>query len=1071
MINVLVKLAVTVAAEALSVGLQASQRTYGPRLDELTVTTADFGTPIPRFLGERRFACPIFHAEDLKEVEKTTKVKGGGKQTTYHYLATFACAIADNPIDKVLKIFFDDKLVYDATGTGPISSAASLGIDLGSVMRIYYGTETQLPDPRYVTYCEDKFGPNSAPAYRGVSYLFFEDLPVDNFGNRIPQISVIATASANDAFPYEFHTSVFDQFGTFGTSSGGGWMVRQTNDTDLEWWDLATRTMIGQTDGAGASAGGQNIDLAPDGTAYCVGYFLTTPIRHVLCSCPPLSPSWTVIDVGGHVFSQPTRVFDLSDGTRQVLTGVVDSNAGYLSYGDSVTDAEQGRDFAIDADGDVWGLFEPLTSSADFTLKTITGATARSYTVTGLVTRSSPGSPTFCHVSSEAHFFVITDGKFYLINDHTTATPGTIKASGSLSAETLNLPRKNPALTSFWSGFSEISLIDGSTIQTVNPNDWIFEDTGGGQVFHDPINDALVDRAASPAGGTNHCTWRYLNRASNAGTTLGAIVSKMCDAAGLTTRDTSALTQSVAGYSWTRGDVKSQMEPVLDIHDCDARPHDFTIEFKPRGSVPSGTILTADFAKGDGSTARYKTTQVQDTDLPKILRVNFADTDFDQQTNNVLSPLTLDQIDSQQEPVIDLTTYADTPAGAQQKADRYMRRRLNGRDTVDLSLTAQQLALEPGDVTTVNLDGIAWNVKLEKQTLVGSRFDCTFRRDEQIVATLNSATAGPAMQARTVQTITVPAPIKGFVIDAPYRYDSDADVRPLLYAGAGSYGQMAYPGASIWEETGTGINAAYDQLFDSVATGATWGTCGSTLGDVPTPWLWDRGNTLTVTVQEGSLTNVAEADINADPTLNLILVGSSGNWEYVNFATATLVSGSTYTLSDFKRGRRGTEGACNLHVAGDAFILASSLNTEEMGTDDVGGDKSFKAQAIGRSLDAAPAIDIAPYSGATLKPYAPARIEWTTDGTDMFGTIIRRTRIGGSWVGGSTIPLSETTEAYEVDIYHSTTLKRTITVTGMNTFTYTGAQISADGNTVGVAPPVHAYQMSDAIGRGFALAA
>jgi hypothetical protein len=140
-----------------------------------------------------------------------------------------------------------------------------------------------------------------------------------------------------------------------------------------------------------------------------------------------------------------------------------------------------------------------------------------------------------------------------------------------------------------------------------------------------------------------------------------------------------------------------------------------------------------------------------------------------------------------------------------------------------------------------------------------------------------------------------------------------------------------------------------------------------------------------------------------------------------------------------------------------------------MGADDLGAAMSFKAASAGRDPDASPAIDLT-YSAASLKPYAPARIKWTTDGTDMFGEIIRRTRVGGSWVGGTTIPLSENSEAYEVDIYHSTTFKRTITVTDTNLFTYTAAQIAADGNTVGVAPPVNAYQMSDTVGRGFALA-
>jgi hypothetical protein len=58
-INFAIKLAATVAMEALQIGLQASKRTSGPRLDELTVTVAEFGTPLPRFLGARKFACPV----------------------------------------------------------------------------------------------------------------------------------------------------------------------------------------------------------------------------------------------------------------------------------------------------------------------------------------------------------------------------------------------------------------------------------------------------------------------------------------------------------------------------------------------------------------------------------------------------------------------------------------------------------------------------------------------------------------------------------------------------------------------------------------------------------------------------------------------------------------------------------------------------------------------------------------------------------------------------------------------------------------------------------------------------
>jgi hypothetical protein len=135
-------------------------------------------------------------------------VKGGGKQTNQSALWTGGVALTDcrgavGPLDKVLKIWLDETLAYDATGTGPISYASSLGVDLASVMRIYLGSNDQAVDPAYSDYCEERYGPNSAPAFRGTSMLVFDRMPLDNFGNRPPQISALVVSAAADAFPYE----------------------------------------------------------------------------------------------------------------------------------------------------------------------------------------------------------------------------------------------------------------------------------------------------------------------------------------------------------------------------------------------------------------------------------------------------------------------------------------------------------------------------------------------------------------------------------------------------------------------------------------------------------------------------------------------------------------------------------------------------------------------------------------------------------------------------------------------------------------------------------------------------
>jgi len=1074
MINFAVKLAVTVAMQALQMGLQASSRTKGPRPDQLQVTTADYGTPLPRFIGARKFTCPIIWAKDLEVVSHTHKMKGAGKQTTYGTLGTFAIAIADcpqeiGPIDKVLKIWMDETLVYDVTGTGAVSSASVIGVDLASVMRIYTGATDQMPDPAYVAFCEAKYGSSDAPAFRECAHIVFDQLPCDNFGNRVPQITVLATSNAAAHYPYHTVTSALDWNSDFALAPGVDWMAYY-NQGNIEWWDVSTRSKAGQSMPMEIFFGSlPNLSLGPDGTAYCVALVEAgvDAIPTFFSIAPNGDPVATTITDPAGLFYDCTRALTTNDGTS--IYSANSSATGYLLGIASVSHAQSARDFCLTADGNVAILFHPAGSSADFTIEDGAG---HSFTVTGLATRSGPATARFCHVESESHFFVVTDGHWYAIDD----TTGAIKARGAWSDGTPPLVQQSAGNSSFWmitgSGVVQYSLTDASVLQTIPASSWSGASISSGHYAYDPVNDGMWTRQSSSTNAYPP-TILYLNRSANAGVTLADVVTAQCTGCGMSDFDASLLTATVPGYSWTRSDGKSQLQPLLDIHDVDLRPHDFGLQFLPRGNAPAGSIVTQDFAVSGPDASRYTVTIAQDTDLPKTVRVNFADADHDQEPNNVISLLTASQADTQRDDTIDLSTYADSAAPAQQKADRYLRRQWNSRETIELALTAQEMAREPGDLTTAWLDDVGQNVRLDKQTFAADgSIKCTFTRDETALAALNANTTAAGLDFRDTETIYVPAPVKAFVIDAPYREDSDADVRPLLFAGAGAFASLSFPGVQMWEETGSGSNAAFDQLFATISTGSTWGTCNAALADLPSPWLWDRGNVLNVTLQNGSLTSCAEADVDSDPTLNQLLIGSpSTGWEYVNFCTATLQGDGSYDLSDFKRGRRGTEWMCPLHTAGEVFVLASSLATETMGTGDVGAAFAFKGQAIGRSLDSAAEIDLAPFTGATLKPYAPAALIWFFDGTDLQGTIRRRTRVGGAWTGGSTIPLSESSEAYEVDIYNGSTFKRTISISGTNTFTYTAAMAAADGIALSARPVAKAYQISDAVGRGFALAA
>ena len=1063
-----VSVGIKVALMAAQMALTASQRIKGPRLDSLDVTTADYGTPIPRFWGRRRLSPPIIWAEKLHEVKHTSKTKGG-KYDQWKYYGTFAVLICDHPIDAVLRIWMDKHLVLQYSDAGPVSPVAALidfGIEhssdlklvQGHNMRIYKGSEDQLPDPRMTAWCEDRYGPDTCPAYRGCSYIVFEEIPLEKFGNRIPQISLEVVSAKSTAHPYDQRTTTMS-VGSYGFTINGTWMLYWgVGGTPLEWWDLPTRKRIGSVPaGGGYSFLDSNVAISPDGTAIWYGPATTSGLGVGMFQyiCPVLgSVASALIDGAPVVGIGPSRIINgvsyCGSPTPGFIGGGEQLAPGIYGAATFQPHTMCGRDFFQGPDGKAWGLFEPAGSSNQFMLRNMDANVETTFT--GLVTRSAVGSPKACWVPSTNEFFICADGKFYRIDAATMA----LVASGACAWGEDDILPKTPGPTSVWSVLTEYSLKDGSLIRTEVLSDWVGGETYAAGIY-DPISNAIVSRN----GAGSNLTWRYLDRLGSNGVMLRDIVDDVSGWCGLTTIDAIDLDQVVTGYSVTQGSGKDMISPLLDIHDSDVGPHDFTVLFRKRGLTPGGTLLTKDFVR-DGDSARYTVTIAQDTDIPRRITLNYADDGKDQQTNTVISQRPLDVMDSVRETQIDMTTYVSTPDEAQSLADRYFRRQWNEREDIKFGLTAQYLGIEPGDVWTASLDGLLRNVRCTKATLSAGAIQFEWKRDEHGFNTL-SGNGGAAMDGRDPEVIYIPGPTKGFVLDMPLSKDADAEVKPVLYYGAGPYANStSWPGAAIYEEDGDDFDPW--NAVDS-ASRAVWGMTTNALGAAD-PWLWDRGNSVNVMFQSEAPVSVTESAIDSDTTLNMARLGS----EWLQFTTATLQGDGSYTITGLKRGRRGTEWAVAGHAAGEEFVLASTLVTEGLGLDEVGSTLAYRAATLARSPGSAPSIPIV-FTGASLKPYAPARIKWTTDGTDLFGEIIRRTRIGGAWIGGTTIPLSENSEAYSVDVYNGSTLKRTIAVTGTNTFTYTAAMMTADGNSVGTPPPVHVYQLSDAVGRGFALAA
>ncbi|MCE5972098.1 glycoside hydrolase TIM-barrel-like domain-containing protein [Sinirhodobacter sp. WL0062] len=163
----------------LGVGSQAVEM---GKVDRLRLTSASEGDAVGKLWGRMRVSGQVIWATRFFETKKVKKSgKGAPRVTTmtYSYSVSLALAICEGEILRIGRVWAD----------GVEIDKAALN------MRVYSGSENQLPDPKIAAV----EGADVAPAYRGIAYVVFEDLALAEYGNRIPQLSFEVVRPAQGA--------------------------------------------------------------------------------------------------------------------------------------------------------------------------------------------------------------------------------------------------------------------------------------------------------------------------------------------------------------------------------------------------------------------------------------------------------------------------------------------------------------------------------------------------------------------------------------------------------------------------------------------------------------------------------------------------------------------------------------------------------------------------------------------------------------------------------------------------------------------------------------------------------
>lgn len=547
---------------------------------------------------------------------------------------------------------------------------------------------------------------------------------------------------------------------------------------------------------------------------------------------------------------------------------------------------------------------------------------------------------------------------------------------------------------------------------------------------------------------------------------LAAIVSDICIRAGLSENDidVSALaSDEVVGFQIPRQmPAKTAIETLMAAYNFDAAEVDWKLVFVKRGASSSRTIAQDDLRAHrveEEPRDRVIEIRTQDLELPTHLTLSYESKlrDYEIATQRAV------RVDKVQQTIRNAQLgLVMTDEHAKRQAEILLKRLWTGRHSYAFATTYKHLAAAPADVITVM--GKDMRVTEVRDRLGVLEFSC-----EAEESGVYESAATPDDLTFTPRDIAADEQVPSFLLlDLP-PIDEDTGQSGLYVAIYGAEG--AFSGGIIERSVDGG--QSYQPVAQAAAgAGAVVGSCTNTLGE-GTPGIIDYTRTLTVNLTEsgGSLSSATDAELWNGA--NIAAVGSSATgWEILQFKTASLVSGKTYTLSGLLRGLYGTDRFVSTHASGEKFVLLAGMQGigfAGAAVEAIGQVYRYRARnAIGKTGDPV----LAATGSLAIRPY-PAQGAFC--GFDADGDLHLYWRRGDRYEflqpdfpDGGDVEMNETSDAYQVDVIHPTSgaVVRTISATEPHV-EYTSAQRSADSYPSG---PVtfDIYQMSGVVGRGIA---
>lgn len=488
-------------------------------------------------------------------------------------------------------------------------------------------------------------------------------------------------------------------------------------------------------------------------------------------------------------------------------------------------------------------------------------------------------------------------------------------------------------------------------------------------------------------------------------------------------------------------------EPVMLAYDLAVQESSGELVFFPRTGATVIEVDEDDLGAAEDSSEprpQLKLTLTGGYNLPSEVNVNYVDNDREEQRGSERAK----RINATTTVVEGLDLPLVLTAGeAKNIAYRQLWAAWGSRAAAELLLPPKYSQVQEADILHVTFKGEQYCIRVRTVDR-GANHLLHIRG---IVEDLNTYTSTGSTTSGTVTSPDRYAPpaLTTHLLDIAALTSAQVDQVGLYFAACATDPDAVWRGATLWVSDD-------DTNFVQIATIPVEATIGTTTSGLVagTAGEWDLVNTVEVELLDGELESVAQADVEAGA--NHILIGN----EILGFATATLVTGRTYELSDLLRGQRGTAAGTSGIGSRAVLLTPQQIQWKEFGVSAIGATKYFKFVPFGATTADVSSTSIV-LAGNTLKPFAVSSLFGSRDGSDNI--IVTWTMVSRA-INGE--PEEVDSNNYDVEFYAGSTLKKTVTIVDSTTATFTAAQQTEQGITLGETMNVKVYHLQEDVGRG-----